>query len=179
MKKLLGSLIFLTVLVSPAIARELGSGLTVFDKSPLLTNMVTTLSSIRVAGAKYYLTIKLGENVGEPLEKLTLQQSNGSEIVSYYLEQTVAFEGTPVNRGRSLSISETKQNLDNNKISIILDPPINPGTTFTVEFKPKRNPEKPGVYRFTISAYPAGEKPQGLYIGMGRLRFYHHGYRFP
>ncbi len=179
MKKILGIIIFFVLGISPTIAMELGNGLTIFNKSPRLVNVVTTLSGIRVDGAKYYFTIELGENVGEPLQKLTIKQSQGSEIINYYLDETIAFEGEPINRGQSLSISRTKQNLDNHEITILLDPPLEPGTTFTVALKPKRNPQEPGVYQFSISAYPTGEKPQGLYIGLGRLQFYHHGYRFP
>ncbi|WP_277620411.1 DUF2808 domain-containing protein [Rippkaea orientalis] len=110
---------------------------------------------------------------------MRLLTGRGVEIIKFDLEETMAFEGEPINRGQSLTISRTKQNLDNNEISIILDPLLPPGTTFTIALKPKQNPQEPGIYHFTINAYPQGENPQGLYLGFGRLPFYHQGDRFP
>ncbi|GBF82888.1 DUF2808 domain-containing protein [Aphanothece sacrum] len=179
MKKLLEITSILLICASPILAVELGNGITIFNKSPRLIDMVTTLSSIRAWGANYYVTIELPKNVGESLQKLTIKQSQGAEIISYDLTETLAFEGTPLNRGNSLTVAKAKQNLDTNEITIILDPPVPPGNTITVGLKPKINPEIGGVYLFGITAYPTGEKPQGLYLGPGRLRFYQHSDRFP
>lgn len=178
-KHILGMASLLALGVSVGQAMELGNGTTIFNQSPRLVNTVTTLSGIRARGAKYYFTIELGKDVGEPLKQLTLQQHQEPEIINYYLDETFAFEGEPINRGKSLTITRTKQNLDNNVITLIFDPPIAPGTTFTIGLKPQRNPESGGVYQFSVTAYPTGEKPQGLYLGLGRLHFYQQGHRFP
>ncbi len=177
--QILGIASLLALGVSPGLTMELGNGITVFNKSPRLVNAITTLSGIRVEGAKYYFIIELGNDVGEPLEKLTLQQVQGTQMIDYDLDATFAFEGEPINRGKSLTIARTKQNLDNKAITLIFDSPIAPGTTFTIGLKPQRNPELAGVYQFSVTVYPEGEKPQGLYLGLGRLHFYQRGNRFP
>lgn len=169
----------LTLSVFPDLAMELGNGTTMFNKSPRLVNAITTSSGIRVKGAKYYFTIELGNDVGEPLKTLTLQQVQTTQIINYYLDETLAFEGELINRGKSLSIARIKRNLDNEAITLIFDDPIAPGTTFTVGLKPKQNPELAGVYPFSLIAYPKGENPLGLYLGLGRLRFYQLGNHFP
>ncbi|MEL4896082.1 DUF2808 domain-containing protein [Crocosphaera sp. Alani8] len=166
-------------LSSPLLALNTGNNQTLFNHSPRLLDTVTTLSRIRVQGATYYFTVHLPNNVGESLQRLTLQQTQGLETIYFYLDDTVAFEGKPVNRDDSLNISRVKRNLDNNKISVIFDPPIPPGKTFTIAMKPKSNPEFSGNYQFAITAYPAGENSQGLYIGLGRLSFSQKGDRFP
>ncbi len=164
---------------SPVFALKTGNNQTLFDYSPRLLHAVTTLSRVRVDGATYYFSVYLPTNVGEPLQQLTLQQTQGVERISFDLDNTIAFEGRPVNRGEGLNIARVKRNLDNNKISVIFDPPIPPGRTFTIAMKPKRNPEIAGNYQFAITAYPAGENAQGLYLGLGRFNFNQKGDRFP
>lgn len=178
-KYVLGIASLLTLSVFPCLAMELGNGRTMFDKSPRLVNAITTLSGIRVKGAKYYFTIELGNDVGEPLKKITLQQVQTTPIIDYYLDETFAFEGEPINRGKSLTIARIKQNLDNKAITLIFDCPIAPGTTFTIGLEPRQNPELTGVYLFSLIVYPKGEKPLGLYLGPGRLHFHQRGSHFP
>ncbi|MEA5535213.1 DUF2808 domain-containing protein [Crocosphaera sp. XPORK-15E] len=179
LKYVLGIVSSSVLSVSPLLALEMGNGVTLFNKSPRLVDVSTTLSSIRVRGANYYFTLELPENVDEPLQKLTIQQSQGPDTIYFYLEETFAFEGKPINRGNALTVAEVKRNLDNNKITINFEPPIPPGTTFTIALKPQKNPEISGNYQFGITAYPVGKKAQGLYLGPGRLRFYPHSDRFP
>lgn len=50
--------------------------------------------------------------------------------------------------------------------------PIPPGTTVTVGLKPRKNPQYDGVYLFGVTAFPAGETVQELYLGVRRLHFY-------
>lgn len=178
-KHVLGIASLLTLSVFPSLAMELGNGTIMFNKSPRLVNATTTLSGIRVKGAKYYFTIELGNDVGEPLKKLTLQQVQTNQIINYYLDDTFAFEGGPTNRGKSLTIARIKQNLDNKAITLVFDRPIAPGTTLTIGLKPRQNPKLAGVYLFSLIAYPKGEKPLGLYLGIGRLYFHQRGNHFP
>jgi len=42
----------------------------------------------------------------------------------------------------------------------------------TIGVKPRRNPDFGGVYLFGVTAFPAGEKSRGLYLGAGRLHFF-------
>ncbi|MDJ0660117.1 MAG: DUF2808 domain-containing protein [Crocosphaera sp.] len=178
-KTILGIISSTLILNSPLLALTTGNNQTLFNYSPQLLDTVTTLSRIRVQGATYYFTVHLPMNVGESLQQLTLQQTQGLDTIYFYLDDTVAFEGRPVNRDNTLTIARVKRNLDNNKIAVIFDPPIPPGKTFTIAMKPKSNPEISGNYQFAITVYPAGENPQGLYLGLGRLNFNQKGDRFP
>ncbi|MGK7876902.1 MAG: DUF2808 domain-containing protein [Xenococcaceae cyanobacterium] len=165
----------LTIPVTSTQAIQLPDGRVSFDKSPRLINAVTTFSSVRVREAKYYFTIYLPENAGEPLQKLTIRQRQGQEDIDFRLEKTVAFEGTHRHKGERLTLQAVRKDSETDAISVIFDPPIPPGTTFTVGLKPRENPPYSGVYLFGVTAFPAGEKPYGLYLGVGRLQFYQGG----
>ncbi|MDJ0732440.1 MAG: DUF2808 domain-containing protein [Crocosphaera sp.] len=178
-KTLLGIISSTIFLNSPLLALNTGNNQTLFDYSPRLLDAVTTLSRIRVQGATYYFTVYLPTDVGESLQQLTLQQTQGLDTIYFYLDDTFAFEGKPIHRDHDLNIARVKRNLDNNTITVIFDPPISPGKTFTIALKPKSNPEMSGNYQFAITAYPAGDNPQGLYLGLGRLHFHQKGDRFP
>ncbi|MDJ0508920.1 MAG: DUF2808 domain-containing protein [Crocosphaera sp.] len=167
------------LMVSPVLALDIGSDITLFNKSPRLVDLITTLSRIRVQGATYYVTVELPPDIDESLQQLTIQQTQGIDTISFYLEDTIAFEGKPLDRHHALNLARVKRNLDNNQIAVIFDPPIPPGKTFTVAFKPKSNPAMSGNYQFAVTAYPAGKNPQGLYLGLGRLFFEQKGDRFP
>ncbi len=178
-KTMLGVISGSIFMVPPLLALNIGDDITIFNKSPRLVDVVTTLSRIRVDGATYYFTVELPTNIGESLQQLTIQQSRGLDRIYFYLDDTIAFEGKPLEQENDLNIARVKRNLDNNKISVIFEPPVPPGTTFTVALKPKRNPDISGKYQFAITAYPRGNNAQGLYLGLGRLHFEQQGDRFP
>ncbi|NJK46811.1 DUF2808 domain-containing protein [Candidatus Gracilibacteria bacterium] len=171
--KLTISLASLLIISLPsAKAVELEGGRTAFEKSPRLLNTVTTLNSIRSWGAKYYFTINLPENAGEAIAKVTIQQRRGSDEIDFYGDETFAFEGERSDKGEELSLGAANWDEENKTISLTFDPPISPGTTFTVGLKPKRNPDVGGIYLFGVTAFPRGKKPEGLYLGVGRLSFF-------
>jgi hypothetical protein len=153
-------------------AGQLGDGTVFFNKSPRLIDAITTFKSVRVWYPTYYFTIELPPDIEEPLQKITVQQRQGYESIDFHVEETVAFAGTPNNRGESFTIKSTKFAPDTNTISVIFEPPIPPGTLLTLGLKPWRNPEFDGIYLFGVTAFPSGEKTQGLYLGVGRLQFY-------
>ncbi|WP_287138855.1 DUF2808 domain-containing protein, partial [Crocosphaera sp.] len=97
-KTILGIISGTIFLSSPLLALNVGNNQTLFNHSPQLLDTVTTLSRIRVQGATYYFTVHLPMNVGESLQQLTLQQTQGLETIYFYLDDTIAFEGRPVNR---------------------------------------------------------------------------------
>ncbi|MGK7873918.1 MAG: DUF2808 domain-containing protein [Xenococcaceae cyanobacterium] len=165
----------LAIPVSSTQAIQLADGTVSFEKSPRLINAVTTYSSVRVWGAKYYFTVNLPENAGEPLQKLTIRQRQGQEYIRFRLDETFAFEGTHRHKGERLTLQTVSRDSETDAISVIFDPPIPPGKTFTVGLYPRRNPRYGGVYLFGVTAFPAGENPYGLYLGVGRLHFYRGG----
>lgn len=168
--------LILTSIPLSAKAVQFPDGRTAFNKSPLLLNVITTFNEVAVWSAKYYFTINLPENAGEPLGQVKIQQREGFETILFYLDKTFAFEGTPNQRGKSLSIKEVKLDENSNTVTVIFDPPIPPGTVFTLGLKPQRNPLYDGIYLFGVTALPVGEQPSGLYLGVGRLQFYRGGY---
>ena len=153
-------------------AVQFPNGRTAFNKSPLLRNAVTTFSGVRVWGATYYFTVELPANAGEPLEKVVIAQRQGQDDISFRLDKTVAYNGTHRRKQEQLTLKNVSQDEETKAITIVFDKPIPPGTTFTVGLKPKRNPDFGGVYLFGVTAFPLGEKPDGLYLGAGRLQFF-------
>lgn len=151
------------------------NGIVSFNKSPRLIDAYTTYSGIRIRGATYYFDFELPEDAGEPLQQIVISQRQGQDEVKFKLDKTVAYVGTHRNKQQQLNIASTIQNQNTKEIEIILDSPIPPGTTFTVGIKPRKNPIYDGVYLFGVTAFPAGEQSNGLYLGAGRLHFYSSG----
>jgi hypothetical protein len=169
---LTGLLILLTIPVEPIQTKQLYDGTTIFEKSPRLVDAITTYNTTYVWSATYYFTIALPENAGEPLQKVAIAQRQGSEDIKFNLDETVAYEGTADNKGVKLPLSRVDRDSDTNTIIVIFAEPIPPGKIITIGLKPKRNPQFEGIYLFGVTAFPRGEKPQGLYLGVGRLHFY-------
>lgn len=148
-----------------------------FLRSPRLVDAMTTFQEVQVWSAVYYFTIEVPSDVGQPLGKVTIHQRQGVQQMSFDLSQTLAFMGTPDERGQPISVmpswDETTQT-----VSVILNPPVPPGSTVTVGIKPWQNPDFSGIYLYGVTAYPPGEKTQGLYLGVGRLQFSRGGGQF-
>lgn len=162
-----------TLLAAPfAQAIQTLEGVVSFEAPPRLEDTSTTFNNTRMWGAKYYFTLTLPDNAGEPLKKVTITQLPSLEEIDYQQNDTFAFKGTARNKGERLNVGEVTKDEESQTLSVIFDPPIQPGTTFTVGLKPVRNPAYGGVYLFRVKAFPVGEKPYGLDLGVGRLHFY-------
>jgi hypothetical protein len=153
-------------------AIQLADGIVSFEKPPNLISATTTYNTTYMWGATYYFTLELPANAGEPLQRVTIGQRQGVDDIRFDLEDTRAFEGTPRNKGEKLTLKAVTQDDQTKAISVTFDPPIQPGKTFTIGLRPIRNPSSGGAYIFGVTAFPAGEKPYGLYLGVGRLQFY-------
>ncbi|MEQ8386848.1 MAG: DUF2808 domain-containing protein [Coleofasciculus sp. A1-SPW-01] len=158
--------------IAPIHAVQQADGTVSFEKSPRLINVFTTFDHVGVWGAKYYFTLELPENAGEPLQKVTISQREGSETIRFRLDDTLAFTGTARNKGEQLPLQSVNRDDATKTVSVSFAEPISPGTTFTIGLQPQHNPYWGGVYLFGVTAFPAGEKPYGLYLGVGRLHFY-------
>ena len=159
------------IIANSSIAQEVHNAY--FSKSPRLLGAVTTFSSVRARGAKYYFNIELPQNAGNNLQQIAIAQRQGQETIDFRLEDTAAYVGTNRHKKTQIAIANVRQNEDTGEITIFFAQPIDPGTIFTVGLKPKRNPFYGGVYLFGVTAYPEGNNPTGLYLGAGRLHFYH------
>lgn len=158
--------------VSCLLARgiQLADGTIYFAQPPDLVAATTTFRNPGV-WAKYYFTIRLPDNAGEPLQRVTLTQREGLEDIRFDLEDSYAFEGTRSDKGQRLKLGEVTRDRQTQTVSVTFDPPISPGKTVTLLLRPVHNPLRGGVYLFGVTAFPAGEKSKGQFLGFGRLEF--------
>ncbi|NEP00835.1 MAG: DUF2808 domain-containing protein [Symploca sp. SIO2E9] len=152
-------------------AIELSDGTVWFEKSPRLIKISSTYSQIYLRGSTYYFTLELPQDVGEQLGKVVINQRQGFEDIRFKLEDTRAFVGTNGERGESLTIEETTQDEQTGAIAVKFGQAVDPGKTVTVGLRPIRNPITSGAYVFGVTAFPAGEKSHGIYLGSRSLRF--------
>ena len=170
-----------TLKPSPAI--QLQDGTVYFASPPRLVGAATTYNEVYVWGATYYFTLSLPENAGEPLQKVTINQHEGVDNIRFNLKDSFAFEGTRSREGQKLGFKDANSDGSANAsgerksrtITLTFDPPVPPGKTITIALKPQQNPTVAGVYLFGVTAFPAGEKSHGQFLGYGRLQFYSHG----
>jgi hypothetical protein len=164
------------VLITNVVAREVNNVNTVnpayFTKAPRLLGASATFNSVQARGAKYYFNIELPQDAGTNLQQVAISQRQGQETIDFRLEETLAYRGTNRDRQAPLAIANIEQNEETGAITITLEKPVSPGTTFTIALKPRKNPFYDGVYLFGVTAFPQGNNPQSLYLGVGRLPFY-------
>lgn len=151
-------------------------GTVFFNTPPQLLGAVTTENTVDAWTATYYFTLNLPDNAGEPLRRVTIVQSEGTDRVIFEPGETEAFEGPRNRLGQKLAIETVDFDPAQQTLSLIFDPPIPPGRTVTIGLSPRRNPLYSGVYLFGVTAFPAGEQAHGQFLGYGRLHFYDSGY---
>lgn len=146
-----------------------------FRKSPRLTRAATSFRYSN-AIATYFFEIKLPENVGNSLKEVTINQQINSERIRFFPHQTRAF----IQKDNRVEIPvdaelERSNNGKINQIQIKFRESVKPGETVTIALK-ARNPSFGGIYQFGVTAYPEGENPRGLYLGIGRIHFDRYDY---
>ncbi len=172
---LLAGLGGVTAEVTPAV--QLRDGTVYFVQPPDLVDATTTFNRVNVWGATYYFTIDLPQKAGEPLQRVTITQREGADNIRYKLEDSRAFVGTRNDRGAPVKLGEVTWERKTRTVVVSFDPPITPGKTVTIGLRPVRNPRISSVYLFGVTAFPAGEKSHGQFLGFGRLHFYGGGFR--
>lgn len=153
-----------------ALAVRLRDGKVHFVQPPSLVSATTTRNEANAWSATYYFTVAIPENADEPLGQVTLEQREGVDTLRYRLRETFAYEGG--DRRLPISLGEVTQDLSQRRVTVTFDPPVEPGRTVTLGLRPVHNPRYDGVYLFGVTAFPAGENPQGQFLGYGRLHFY-------
>lgn len=159
------------------LAVEFPDGRVAFEKGLILLDAHATHNSVRVKSAIYYFDLELPKDIGESLQQVSIKQRQGSDRLKFRLDKTRAYFGTHNDKQQELKISAT-QDEATKAITVVFQPPIPPGNQVTIGLKPKENPELGGVYLLGITAFPAGKKPLGLYLGAARLQFYQNGDRW-
>lgn len=159
-------------------AVQLADGTIYFNHPPRLMSAITTRDTANAWNAKYYFTLTVPENAGEPLQDIAIAQHDGIDDIRFNLDKTEAFAGTYRDKQSPFNISQVTQNEETNAVSVRLDPPVPPGTTVTIALHALRNPRSSGIYQFGVTAFPAGDKIYGQFLGFGRLHFYRNGNGF-
>ncbi|MFH7025584.1 MAG: DUF2808 domain-containing protein [Heteroscytonema crispum UTEX LB 1556] len=157
-------------------AVKLQDGKVYFVQPPRLLDTATTFNDVNVWGATYYFTVRLPENAGESLQRITINQHEGVDNIRFDLKDSFAFEGTRDNEGQKLGLKDAISDRKTQTVELTFDPPVSPGKTITIALKPVQNPMVEGVYLFGVTAFPAGEISHGQFLGFGRLHFYRHGF---
>lgn len=173
------NLTFSNFLTPPVEAVQLRDGKTYFVQLPMLLGAETTVNRIHSWNATYYFAIALPQNMGEPLQKLEIVQTEGFDGVNFYSSETIAYLQSP-SGDRVAVASKTEilpsQDRDRPKITINFDPPISANnqlnSQLVVAIRPVRNPRYDGVYLFGVTAFPQGDRPNSQFLGYGRLSFY-------
>ena len=147
-------------------------GTIAFAQPPSLVTATTPYTDTSIRGSTYYFTIELPATSGEPLQRVTFTQIQGTEAIRFDRQDTYAFEGTRERQGTKLTLKPGISNYQQQSFTVTLDPPVPPGKTVTIGLRPLRNPISDGVYLFKVMAFPAGHQSTGQAIGIGRLQFY-------
>ncbi|MEH2437983.1 MAG: DUF2808 domain-containing protein [Nostoc sp.] len=159
-----------TVPVTQAV--QLRDGTVYFVEPPKLVKATTTYKEVNVWGGTYYFIINVPENAGESLQKVTIAQKEGAENIDYKLNDTRAFVGTSDRQESRLTLGPVTAERKTRTVTVNFDPPVTPGQTVTIALRPVSNPSFSGVYLLGVTAFPAGEKSHGQFLGFGRFQFY-------
>jgi hypothetical protein len=134
---------------------------------PILINTETPDGLAGWPNAHYYFIFTVPKNSVESVGKVTIQPGQNPQPIQFNLANTRAFQGTKHNAGQTLNVQMT-QNPQTRAISVSFDPPVPPGTTFTIRLEARQNPIS-GTYLFQVTSYPAGADAVGLDMGPGFL----------
>ena len=156
-------------------AIQLSDGTVYFAQIPRLQDTKTTHNGAGAFGATYYFTISLPPDAGEPLQRVTFAQTEGVDRIDFILKRTHAYRNNRRRDTVSLRANTTDAQAG---VTVRFAPPIQPGETVTLGLRPDHNPNTGGVYLFSVTAFPAGEKAHGQFVGFGRLHFYENGFRY-
>ncbi|WP_050857510.1 DUF2808 domain-containing protein [Acaryochloris sp. CCMEE 5410] len=168
---ILTALVPTTLLAKSSSAVPLPNGQTAFNSPPNLIKAASSYSSSNLPST-YFFTLKIPDNAGEPLKAVKIVQRKNRETIRYKGNATRAFRGNRWARGPQLSLAAIGGPTKPGEMMVVFDPPVQPGKTVTVALKAKQNPTFGGVYQFGVTAYPAGERSIGQFLGYGRLNFY-------
>ena len=166
------------VIAAPAQAVQLSDGTVFFTAPPRFVGASSTDNSVYAWSVTYYFTLNHLENAGEPLQRITIVQDEGTDTVRFSPREIEAFEGTRNRLGPKLSLGEVTADHKSRTVTVNFNPPLPPGKTVTIALSPDRNPLSGGVYLFGVTAFPPGEKTHGQFLGFGRLHFYESGNSF-
>lgn len=169
---MLGTLLPISLNTVSASAVEMTDGQTVFSRAPRLVRAAATYNRRRNPFAAYQFTIEVPEDGKQALRAVKIEQKRDINTVEFKGSKSSAFYGDSLAGGSPVSLAAVGGESQPGEITVEFEQPIEPGNTVTVSVKPRRNPFVAGVYQFGITAYPAGENSQGMYLGSRRINIY-------
>jgi hypothetical protein len=155
-----------------AVAVRTSNGQVFFDYPPSLVKATTTFPLTRVGGSIYKFTLSMPENAGEPLQRVTFDQKGNADLIDFERHQTRIVKVKRSHGPDSQSTASISQNPSTKAVTVVLNPPVPPGSTMTIRLLPEQNPDISGYYLFGVRAFPAGDNSYGQFLGYGRLYFY-------
>ena len=139
---------------------------------PILVSAEAPHDNVNYLLPHYFFTFEVPGDANQSLGQVTIQQEKSPYTIQFDLDKTQGFEGTENKQGQALKLKEVTQEPQTQTINVNFEQPVPPGTTFTIRLQAKKNPSTGGVYLFRVNAFPAGNNPTGLDLGVGRLTFY-------
>ncbi|MBW4549863.1 MAG: DUF2808 domain-containing protein [Aphanocapsa sp. GSE-SYN-MK-11-07L] len=155
-------------LSSPTLAVRFADGTVAFDHLPSFFGASTPYPDTWVSGTTYFFKLQVPANAGEPLQRIEITQQAAPETIQFIPEATRAYIG----RSQKDRLGLGKVTFQEQTLTVNFDPPVPPGTLVTLAVSPEQNPQFAGVYLFSVTVFPAGEKVRGQMVGTGRLQFY-------
>ncbi|MGB3668674.1 MAG: DUF2808 domain-containing protein [Phormidesmis sp.] len=135
-------------------------------RRPLRVSSVRVPNNWELRRSEYVFTFDFPAEAVEPLEKLVFDQIEGVGYPRYQSDDSYAFE---TDSGERLSLSAVENDQAQRKVTVVFDPPVEPGQQVTVALR-ARNP-RDGLYIYQLTAFPVGASV-GQYAGVERLNFY-------
>jgi hypothetical protein len=156
-------------------AIQYADGTVGFSYPPRLIDSYATRNQVGDGSATYYLTFDFPPAAAEPLDRVVVRLNEGYDpLFRFRLDAIEAFANTPEGRV-PLPLGELSQDRDTRELTILFDPPVQPGVPITLALRPVRNPRFGGVYLFGATAYPVGDAVESTFMGYARLSFYERG----
>jgi hypothetical protein len=161
----------------PSPAVQLADGTVYFERVPRLLGAATSNADTHWFGARYYFSLAIPAEAGEPLKSVKIKQSEGLDDIEFNLARTQAWRndlrsiGDHRRRGTPIALDPTQIDAEGN-IIVTFSEAVLPGQSLVVALQSYWNPDIDGVYLFGVSVSPDGPKAYSQFIGYGRLHFY-------
>jgi Protein of unknown function (DUF2808) len=146
-------------------------------KNPIITSQpgdYLRLISIRASemtvgtrNIEYAFTINIPKS-SQPIEKVTIAQRSGLEIIQFNPDKIKAYGSSK--EQRNVKISQVNTDSKTQVITATFDTPVQPGQVLRVVIGVNENPFSDGNYLFNVAVYTQGESDNALSLGVGRLR---------
>ncbi len=160
---LLVSILLGTITASSVYSVQIYDGVVFFTRPPILDQAELSSRIADVPNPNYRFKLILPENAGEGLRKVEFEQVDSAEIIRFDPRRIQA----TVKGGDRRQVTMTQSD---GIWTATFEPPIEPGKTVTIALSAKRNPGVSGTYLIGVTAFPAGEKSHGQFLGFGRFR---------